>query len=105
MWGILGSAILVEVLATLAMRASNGLRIRKWIPVAIAGYAVSFLLLWVSLWHGIPVGIAYGIWTACGVALVAVVARVLFQEPLTWVMSIGMVFIVAGVLTIAFSAH
>jgi small multidrug resistance pump len=53
-----------------------------------------------SLSMGMPVGIAYGIWTACGVALVAVVARFLFQEPLTWVMALGIALIVAGVLTI-----
>jgi len=49
---------------------------------------------------GMPVGIAYGIWSACGVALIAVVARFLFQEPLTWVMALGIALIVAGVLTI-----
>ena len=43
---------------------------------------------------------AYGIWTACGVALVAVAARVLFREPLTWLMGFGIALIVAGVLTI-----
>ncbi|HTF11129.1 MAG TPA: SMR family transporter, partial [Asanoa sp.] len=53
-----------------------------------------------SLSMGMPVGIAYGIWTACGVALVAVVARFLFHEPLTWVMAVGIALIVAGVLTI-----
>jgi small multidrug resistance pump len=47
-----------------------------------------------------PVGIAYGIWTACGVALVAVVARFLFAEPLTWMMALGIALIVAGVITI-----
>jgi small multidrug resistance pump len=49
---------------------------------------------------GMPVGIAYGVWTACGVALVAVIARFLFAEPLTWVMVAGIGLIVAGVLTI-----
>jgi small multidrug resistance pump len=49
---------------------------------------------------GMPVGIAYGIWTACGVALVAVVARFLFHEPLTLVMALGIALIVAGVFTI-----
>ena len=60
----------------------------------------SFYLLWLSLSLGMPVGIAYGIWTACGVALVAVVARYLFSEPLTGVMVLGIGLIVAGVLTI-----
>ena len=61
---------------------------------------MSFYLLWVSLALGMPVGIAYGVWTACGVALVAVIARVLFHEPLTWVMVLGIGLILAGVLTI-----
>jgi small multidrug resistance pump len=47
-----------------------------------------------------PVGIAYGVWTACGVALVAVIARYLFKEPLTPMMLLGIGFIIAGVLTI-----
>ena len=68
-------------------------------PVVV-GYAASFYLLWVSLSLGMPVGIAYGVWTACGVALVAVIARFLFEEPLTWVMGLGIALIVAGVLTI-----
>ena len=68
-------------------------------PVVV-GYLPSFYLLWVSLSLGMPVGIAYGVWTACGVALVAVIARFLFAEPLTLVMGLGIALIVAGVLTI-----
>jgi len=47
-----------------------------------------------------PVGIAYGVWTACGVALVALIAKYLFDDPLTVRMVIGISLIVAGVLTI-----
>jgi small multidrug resistance pump len=61
---------------------------------------VSFYLLWVSLGLGMPVGIAYGVWSACGVALVAVIARFLFAEPLTWMMGAGIALIVGGVLMI-----
>jgi small multidrug resistance pump len=57
-------------------------------------------LLWLTLALGMPVGIAYGVWTACGVALVAVIARFLFREPLTWLMVLGIALIVGGVLTI-----
>jgi small multidrug resistance pump len=38
------------------------------------------------------------------VALVAVAARVLFREPLTWMMVAGIALIVAGVLTIEVAA-
>jgi small multidrug resistance pump len=100
MWLALAGAILIEVVATLSLRASDGFRRRAWIVPVVLGYLASFYLLWISLSLGMPVGVAYGVWTACGVALVAVIARFLFSEPLTWVMGAGIALIVAGVLTI-----
>jgi len=100
MWWALAGAILIEVVATLALRASEGFRKKAWIAPVVLGYLASFYLLWLSLSLGMPVGIAYGIWTAWGVALVAIVARFLFSEPLTWLMVLGIALIVAGVLTI-----
>lgn len=104
MWLVLAGAIGMEVLATLSLRASDGFRRRKWIAPVAAGYLVSFYLLWLSLSLGMPVGVAYGIWTACGVALVAVAARFLFRDPLTWRMMAGIGLIIAGVLTIEMGA-
>jgi len=100
MWWALAGAILVEVFATLSLRASDGFRKKAWVVPVVAGYLVSFYLLWVSLGLGMPVGIAYGVWSACGVAPVAVIARFLFDEPLTWVMALGIALIIGGVLTI-----
>lgn len=99
-WLVLVTAIVIEVGATLGLRASDGFRKKAWIAPVVLGYLTSFYLLWLTLSLGVPVGIAYGIWTACGVALVAVVARYLFGDPLTRKMVIGIAFIVAGVLTI-----
>jgi small multidrug resistance pump len=103
MWLALAGAILIEVVATLCLRASDGFRKRAWIVPVVLGYLASFYLLWISLSLGMPVGVAYGVWTACGVALVAVIARFLFSEPLTWLMGAGIALIVAGVLTIEMS--
>ncbi|MDG5483457.1 DMT family transporter [Mycolicibacterium gadium] len=100
MWLALAGAILVEVVATLSLRASEGFRKKAWIAPIITGYLLSFYLLYVSLGLGMPVGIAYGVWSACGIALVAVIARFLFDEPLTPMMGLGIVLIVFGVLTI-----
>jgi small multidrug resistance pump len=100
MWWALVAAILIEVIATLSLRASDGFRKKAWIVPVTLGYLASFYLLWLSLSLGMPIGIAYGVWTACGVALVALIARVLFAEPLTWLMVLGIALIVAGVLTI-----
>jgi small multidrug resistance pump len=100
MWWALTGAILIEVVATLSLRASDGFRRKGWLLPVIAGYVASFYLLWVALSLGMPVGIAYGVWTACGVALVAILARFMFSEPLTLMMAAGIALIVAGVLTI-----
>ncbi len=100
MWAALLGAIVFEVIGTIALRASEGFRKRVWIIPVTAGYLVSFYLLWLTLALGMHVGIAYGVWTACGVALVAVAARFLFDEPLTWLMGLGIALIIAGVLTI-----
>ncbi len=100
MWLTLAGAIGVEVCATLCLRASNGFRKKAWIAPVLIGYLVSFTLLWVTLSLGMPVGVAYGVWSAAGVALIAVIARVLFADPLTPLMVGGIGLIIAGVLTI-----
>ncbi|RDH76493.1 QacE family quaternary ammonium compound efflux SMR transporter [Mycolicibacterium moriokaense] len=103
-WATLAGAILFEVFGTLALRASEGFRKRIWIIPVTIGYLASFYLLWLTLALGMHVGIAYGVWTACGVALVALAAKVLFDEPLTWLMGLGIALIVGGVLTIEMAA-
>lgn len=104
MWLALAGAIVVEVFATLSMRASEGFRKKVWIAPVIGGYLTSFYLLWLALSFGVPVGIAYGVWTACGVALVAVLGRFLFSEPLTGMMVSGIALIAVGVLVIEASS-
>lgn len=100
MYVALSAAIVLEVIATLCLRASEGFRRKVWLAPVIVGYLGSFYLLWLTLSLGLPVGIAYGVWTACGVALVAVLARFLFGERLTPTMAAGITLIAAGVLTI-----
>lgn len=102
-WLALAGGIVIEVLSTLGLRASDGFRKRRWIAPVVIGYVGSFALVWLALHLGMPVGVAYGVWSACGVALVAVLARLLFNEPLTPVMVAGIGLIIAGVLTIELS--
>ena len=102
-WLALFGGILFEVFSTLGLRASDGFRKRRWIAPVLIGYVGSFTLIWLALRLGMPVGVAYGVWSACGVALVALLARLLFAEPLTPVMLAGIGLIIAGVLTIELS--
>jgi small multidrug resistance pump len=65
---------------------------------------VAFVMLTLTLAAGMPLGVAYGIWAAAGVALTAVISKVLFKEPLTWLMGFGIVLIIGGVLLIEVGA-
>ncbi|MBF4575805.1 multidrug efflux SMR transporter [Frondihabitans sp. VKM Ac-2883] len=97
-WLFLVAAILFEVAGTLSLRMAVDDR-RWYIPVGI-GYIVAFTSLSLGLGQGLPLGVAYGIWAASGVALTAVASKFLFKEPLTWLMGLGIVLIVGGVLLI-----
>lgn len=98
-WVFLAAAILSEVSGTLALRAATSHR-RGWYAVVVLGYLLAFLCLSVVLRHGMGLGVAYGIWTAVGVALTAVASKVLFDEPLTVVMAGGIALIAGGVVLV-----
>jgi len=105
-WALLALAIASEVTATLSLRASEGLRRRGWIPVIVVGYLAAFTLLGTILAMGMPVGVAYGVWSAAGVAITAILGRVIFKDHFSVMMAIGVALIALGVVLIEFGgAH
>lgn len=97
-WLYLGGAILVEVTATLALKAALGAP--GWYLLVVLGYATAFGLLTACLRLGMTISVAYGVWGAGGVALTALLSAILFGEPLTWLMVLGMALILVGVVTV-----
>lgn len=93
-------AIATEVCATLSMRASDGFRKKGWIVPIVLGYVLAFTFMLCALGAGMPVGIAYGLWAAIGIALVALLARAIWKDPLTKRMLLGIVVIGVGVLLV-----
>ncbi len=94
-WLLLGAAIVSEVAAALALQAA--VDVPGWYALVVAGYLTAFWFLTRVLKAGMAVGVAYGIWGASGVALTAVGATVLFGQPLTGLMILGLVLSDAGV--------
>jgi small multidrug resistance pump len=103
-WIYLAGAILAEVGGTLSLRAAATGR-AVWYSAVTAGYVLAFVLLSLALTEGLGIGVAYGIWAASGVALMAVAGRILFKEPLTGVMAAGIALIVSGVLLVELGRH
>jgi small multidrug resistance pump len=102
-WLLLGAAILLEVAASLALKAA--LDRPGWYVLVVVGYAGAFLMLVAVLRTGLPVGVVYGIWGALGVAVTAVLSTLIFGEALTLMMILGIVMVIAGVLCVELGAH
>ncbi|MFC9266429.1 DMT family transporter [Streptomyces zhihengii] len=97
-WLLLVAAILLEVTATLSLRGA--LEHPALYLVVAAGYIGAFTVLSLVLRAGLPLGVAYGIWGASGVALTAVLATFIFGDPLTALMGVGIALVIAGVLCV-----
>ena len=97
-WLLLAGAILSEVTGSLSLKGALD-RPGLYVLVA-AGYIASFILLALVLRQGMALGVAYGIWGALGVATTAVMSSLIFDETLTALMGVGIVLIIAGVLTV-----
>lgn len=97
-WLLLSGAIVTEVAASLSLKAA--VEHPVWFVVVVVGYVSAFVLLAFVLRAGMPLGVAYGVWGALGVALTAGFAALLFGETLTPVMLAGIAMVMAGVLAV-----
>ena len=95
----LAIAIVSEVVATSALKASESFT--KPLPslLVVVGYWVAFYFLSVCL-DSMSVGVVYAMWSGLGVVLVTAAAAILYQQvPDVWAV-VGMALIVAGVLVL-----
>ena len=95
----LGLAIVAEVIATSALKASAGFTRLGPSAIVVLGYGTAFYCLSLTL-QSLPVGVAYAIWSGLGIVLVTVAAYVLYRQSVDLPALIGMGLIVAGVAVI-----
>jgi small multidrug resistance pump len=97
-WLLLLGAIVSEVTGSLSLKGA--LDSPALYVLVVLGFTSAFVLLAAVLREGMPLGVAYGVWAALGVALTSVLSSVLFAEPFTLVMGLGIVLIMSGVLMV-----
>lgn len=95
----LALAIVAEVAATSALKASEEFTKLGPSLVVIIGYGVAFYLLTLVL-RTIPVGIAYALWSGIGIILIAVAGAFLYEQVPDIPAILGMGLIVSGVVII-----
>lgn len=99
----LAGAIAFEVMATIALKATDGFT-RPWPLVAVvAGYGAAFYLLSLTLTK-MHLGVAYAIWSAAGTVLLTVVGAIAFGQRITLMTLIGMILAVLGIAMINVSS-
>lgn len=98
-WVYLAIAILAEIIATSALKASGGFtRLGPSILTAL-GYGIAFFFLSLTL-RTIPVGIAYAIWSGVGIVLISAIGLFLFDQSLDFPAVLGIALILCGVLVL-----
>ena len=98
-WLFLSIAIVSEVVATSALKSSEGFSRLLPSAVVVVGYLLAFYFLSLTL-KAIPIGIAYAIWAGVGIVLIALVGWLLYGQKLDLAAIIGMGLILAGVAVI-----
>ncbi len=98
-------AIIAEVLATSALKESEGFS--RLVPslIVLAGYGASFYFLSLVL-QTIPIGVAYALWAGLGIGLITIVGVVMFGQKMDLPAVIGIALIISGVFVLrVFSSY
>lgn len=95
----LGIAIVAEVIATTALKASDSFT--RLLPslIVVAGYATAFFFLTITL-RTVPIGIAYAIWSGLGIVLITIASFVVYRQTIDLPGLLGMGLIIAGVVVL-----
>jgi len=92
-------AVVFEVIATTALKQTEGFT--RLLPslASIGGYALAFYFLSLPL-RTMPVGIVYAIWCGAGIVFITAIGWVWFRQALDLPALAGMGLIMAGVIVI-----
>lgn len=98
-WWYLAIAIVAEVIATSALKAADGFTRPGPAMIVVVGYCVAFYFLSLTL-RGIPVGIAYAVWSGVGIVLISLIGWLLYGQTLDTAAGVGIGLIIAGVVVL-----
>lgn len=95
----LAIAIIAEVVATSALKASTEFTKLQPSLIVIVGYAFSFYFMTLTL-RTIPLGITYAIWSGAGLVLVTIAGVFLYEQMLNISTILGMCLVIFGIVVI-----
>lgn len=99
-WLYLSVAIVCEVIATSALKSSDGFTRLTPSLLVVAGYVAAFYCLSLTL-RSMPVGIVYAIWSGAGIVLISLAGWLAFGQTLSALALLGMGLITVGVIIVS----
>ena len=90
---------MTEVIATASLKSTEGFT--KFWPslVVVISYCSAFYFLSLTL-DTIPIGVAYAIWSGVGIASLAIISVLIFDQKIDLAGAVGMALIIAGVVVL-----
>lgn len=98
-WIYLSIAIVAEVIATTALKFTEGFSRPLPSAIVVIGYGLAFFLL-SKIVMTIPVAITYAIWSGAGIALIGLVGWLWLGQKLDFAAMLGIALIILGVIVI-----
>ena len=100
-WIYLIIAIITEVIATSALKESQGFS--KVFPsiIVVVGYSLTFYFMSLTL-KEMSVGITYAIWSGMGILLISLIGYFRYNQVLDSAAILGMSFIATGIIILRF---
>lgn len=93
---LLAVSICCEILSTTCMKLSNGFSEPIYVVLMLVGMAISFSLLTIIL-AKLPLGLTYGIWGGVGTVCTTIIGVVVWNDPFSALIAVGIVLVVAGI--------
>jgi small multidrug resistance pump len=98
-YGFLAIAIVSEVIATAALKATEGFTRPLPSVITVLGYATAFYFLSLTL-KTLPTGVVYATWSGVGIVLISLIGWLYYKESLNVPTMLGMAMVIAGVAVI-----
>lgn len=98
-WILLGTGIAIELLATTALKLSDGFTKIGFAGLTLICFAAAFYVMSLVV-RTMPLGIAYSVWAGGGIAGVTLIGSVVFGQTLDGFAYLGIGLIAAGVIVL-----
>ena len=92
--------IACEVVATSALKATNGFTRPGATLVTLLGYALALYLISIPA-RSLPLGVVYAIWSGTGITLITLAGWVFYGDRLSAAMAAGIVLTTSGILVLS----